>query len=230
VSEVRLILLGSPGAGKGTQAKYITKEFGIPQISTGDMLRDEVRAGTPLGLKVKQTMDSGSLVPDDVMIELVKKRIKEADAKNGFLLDGFPRTLNQAEALRQEGVPINAVVEINVDDDEIVRRLSGRRVHLPSGRIYHAEWHPPKIENIDDITGEPLVLRDDDKEETVRKRLNIYHDQTKPLIKYYQEWAKNGGPRYIVVDGVGSVTEIRDQIFKQLDSDQDEQKPISITA
>jgi adenylate kinase len=216
---MRIILLGGPGAGKGTQANYIKERYGIPQISTGDMLRAAVKAGTPLGIEAKKVMDAGGLVSDEIILGLVKERIAEDDCRNGFLFDGFPRTLAQAEALREQGVDIDAVVEIDVDDDEIIRRMSGRRVHPDSGRTYHVVFNPPKVEGKDDVTGEPLVQRDDDKEETVRKRLQVYHDQTEPLIGYYSKWAEQGGagaPRYIRVSGVGKVEEIRDAIFSAL--------------
>ncbi|HHO69602.1 MAG TPA: adenylate kinase [Gammaproteobacteria bacterium] len=217
---MRIILLGGPGAGKGTQAKFISERYGIPQISTGDMLRAAVKAGTPLGKEAKKIMDAGGLVSDDIILGLVKERIKQPDCANGFLFDGFPRTLRQAEALREEGIDIDAVVEIDVDDEEIIRRMSGRRVHPASGRTYHVVFNPPKEEGKDDVTGEPLVQRDDDKEETVRERLRVYHEQTEPLIEYYSKWAGQGGkgaPRYIRVPGVGKVEEIRDAIFRALD-------------
>jgi adenylate kinase len=217
---MRLILLGGPGAGKGTQANYIKERYGIPQISTGDMLRAAVKAGSELGKEAKKFMDSGGLVPDEVIIGLVKERIKEADCQNGFLFDGFPRTIPQADAMKAAGVPIDAVVEIDVPDEEIIRRMSGRRVHLASGRTYHVVFNPPKVEGKDDVTGEPLIQRDDDKEETVRKRLKVYHDQTEPLVAYYKDWAasgKAGAPRHIRIEGVGKVDEIRDRIFKALD-------------
>ncbi len=218
---MRIILLGGPGAGKGTQAKFISERYGIPQISTGDMLRAAVKAGTPLGQEAKKIMDAGGLVSDDIILGLVKERIKEPDCANGFLFDGFPRTLRQAEALREEGIDIDAVVEIDVDDEEIIRRMSGRRVHPGSGRTYHVVFNPPKEEGRDDVTGEPLVQRDDDREETVRERLRVYHEQTEPLIEYYSKWAEQGGkgaPRYIRVPGVGKVEEIRDAIFRALDA------------
>lgn len=217
---MRLILLGGPGAGKGTQANYIKERYGIPQISTGDMLRAAVKAGSELGKEAKKFMDSGGLVPDEVIIGLVKERIKEPDCQKGFLFDGFPRTIPQADAMKAAGVPIDAVVEIDVPDEEIIRRMSGRRVHLASGRTYHIVFNPPKVEGKDDVTGEPLIQRDDDKEETVRKRLKVYHDQTEPLVAYYKDWAasgKAGAPRHIRIEGVGKVDEIRDQIFKALD-------------
>ena len=216
---MRLILLGGPGAGKGTQAGFITKKFGIPQISTGDMLRAAVKAGTSLGLEAKKYMDSGGLVPDDVIIGLVKERIKESDCEKGFLFDGFPRTIPQAEAMKDAGVNIDYVVEIAVPDEEIVKRMSGRRCHLASGRTYHIIFNPPKVEGKDDVTGEPLVQRDDDKEETVRKRLEVYHAQTEPLVDFYKKWEESGdssAPKYLKIDGVGSVNEITEQIFKGL--------------
>lgn len=217
---MRVILLGGPGAGKGTQAGYITERYNIPQISTGDMLRAAVAAGTPLGVEAKKVMDAGGLVSDDIILGLVKERTAQDDCANGFLFDGFPRTLAQADALKEQGVNIDAVVEIDVDDEEIVKRMSGRRAHLASGRTYHVVFNPPKQEGIDDVTGEPLVQRDDDKEETVRNRLAVYHDQTAPLIGYYTEWSESGedaAPKYIKIAGVGSVESIRDQIFAGLD-------------
>jgi adenylate kinase len=217
---MRLILLGGPGAGKGTQANYIKDRYQIPQISTGDMLRAAVKAGTELGREAKGYMDAGKLVPDGVIIGLVKERIKESDCENGFLFDGFPRTIPQADAMKEAGVPIDAVVDIDVPDDEIIKRMSGRRAHLASGRTYHIVFNPPKVAGKDDVTGEPLVQRDDDKEETVRKRLEVYHDQTEPLIGYYQKWERSrepGAPKYIKIQGVGGVDQIRDQIFASLD-------------
>ncbi len=218
---MRLILLGGPGAGKGTQANYIKENYQIPQISTGDMLRAAVKAGTELGLKAKGYMDAGGLVPDDVIIGLVKERIKEPDCEKGFLFDGFPRTIPQADAMKEAWVAIDAVVDINVPDDEIIKRMSGRRAHLASGRTYHIIYNPPKEEGLDDVTGEPLVQRDDDKEETVRKRLEVYHEQTEPLIDYYKNWessGESGAPKYIRIEGVGKVEEIRDQVFSALDN------------
>lgn len=217
---MRLILLGGPGAGKGTQAKFISDHYEIPQISTGDMLRAAVEAGTGLGLKAKTIMDAGALVSDDIIVGLVRERIAQPDCENGFLFDGFPRTIPQAEALRASGVVLQFVVEIAVDEEEIIRRMSGRRVHPASGRSYHVEFNPPQTPGRDDITGEPLVQRDDDKEETVRKRLEVYHAQTKPLVKYYSDWEKSGdaaAPRYVRVDGVGSVEQVRDRIFAELE-------------
>ena len=217
---MRLILLGGPGAGKGTQANYIKEQYQIPQISTGDMLRAAVKAGSDLGLKAKEYMDSGGLVPDDVIIGLVKERIEQPDCAKGFLFDGFPRTIPQADAMKEAGVPIDAVVDIDVPDAEIIKRMSGRRVHLASGRTYHLVFNPPKVEGKDDETGEPLIQRDDDQEETVRKRLQVYHDQTEPLIDYYKGWqsaGEAGAPNYIRIEGVGKVDEIRQQIFDALD-------------
>ena len=216
---MRVILLGGPGAGKGTQAAFIKEKYNIPQISTGDMLRAAVKAGTPLGLEAKKVMDAGGLVSDDIILGLVKERIQEPDCVNGFLFDGFPRTIPQADALKTQGVDIDAVVEIAVDDNEIIRRMSGRRVHLNSGRTYHVVFNPPKVEGKDDETGEDLIQRDDDKEETVRKRLEVYHAQTAPLIQYYSEWAGTGeanAPRYVRIEGIGSVDAIRDKIFAAL--------------
>jgi adenylate kinase len=218
--QMRLILLGGPGAGKGTQANLVKEKFQIPQISTGDMLRAALKAGTELGLKAKGYMDSGGLVPDDVIIGLVKERIQEADCENGFLFDGFPRTIPQADAMKEAGVAIDAVVDIDVPDGEIIKRMSGRRVHLSSGRTYHVMFNPPKVEGKDDVTGEDLIQRDDDQEETVRKRLDVYHAQTEPLINYYKSWESSGeagAPHYIRIEGVGKVDEIRDQIFAALE-------------
>lgn len=217
---MRVILLGAPGAGKGTQAQFITEKYDVPQISTGDMLRAAVKAGSPLGLKVKEVMASGGLVSDETIIQLIEERVKDEDCANGFLFDGFPRTIPQAEALKKQGIVIDAVVEIAVEDEEIVSRLSGRRVHEASGRIYHVKYNPPATEGKDDITGDALVQREDDKEETVRKRLDVYHSQTAPLIEYYSEWASAGedlAPKYVRVEGVGEMSEIRDQIVKGLD-------------
>jgi adenylate kinase len=213
---MRLILLGAPGAGKGTQAQFITEKFGIPQISTGDMLRAAVKAQTELGIKAKAVMDSGGLVSDDIIIGLVKERIAQDDCGNGFLFDGFPRTIPQAEAMVDAGVTIDHVVEIAVADDEIVARLSGRRVHPGSGRIYHVQHNPPQREGVDDETGEPLVQRDDDQEDTVRKRLEVYHSQTSPLIDFYQSMGGDDAPAYHCVEGVGSVNDIRDKVFVAL--------------
>lgn len=216
---MRLILLGAPGAGKGTQAAYITQKYSIPQISTGDMLRAAVKAGTRMGLEAKRFMDAGALVPDEVIIGLVKDRIQQPDCARGFLFDGFPRTIPQAEAMRQADVGLDYVVEVDVDDGEIVKRLSGRRVHPGSGRTYHIQFNPPKVPGKDDVTGEDLIQRDDDKEDTVQKRLQVYHSQTKPLVEYYSSWAAKGDPRapqYRKVAGTGSVDQIRDRIFAAL--------------
>ncbi len=216
---MRLILLGAPGAGKGTQANLIKEKFNIPQISTGDMLRAAVKAGTTLGVAAKKVMDEGKLVSDEIIIDLVKERIKNADCANGFLFDGFPRTIPQAQAMKDAGIPIDYVVEIDVDDSEIVKRMSGRRVHLASGRTYHVVFNPPKVEGRDDVTGEDLIQRPDDAEETVLKRLTVYHEQTKPLVDYYTDWQKTGdakAPKVVHVPGIGSVDAIRDAIFKAL--------------
>ena len=216
---MKLILLGAPGAGKGTQANFIKEKFGIPQISTGDMLRAAVKAGTPLGLEAKKIMDAGGLVSDEIIIGLVKDRIAQPDCANGFLFDGFPRTLPQADAMQAAGVTIDYVVEIDVPDSEIVERMSGRRVHVASGRTYHVKFNPPKVEGVDDETGEALIQRDDDKEETVKKRLDVYHAQTEPLVAYYSEWAANGepnAPQYRKIHGLGKVEEIRDRAFDAL--------------
>lgn len=216
---MRLILLGAPGAGKGTQAAFIIEKFGIPQISTGDMLRAAIKAGAPLGLAAKKFMDAGALVPDDVIIGLVKERIKQPDAAKGFLFDGFPRTIPQADAMKSGGVVLDHVVEVDVDDAEIVKRLSGRRVHPASGRTYHLIFNPPKTAGKDDVTGEELVQRADDTEATVKKRLEVYHSQTKPLVAYYSNWAKSGvpgAPKYEKVAGVGSMESIRDRIIAAL--------------
>jgi adenylate kinase len=208
-----IILLGAPGAGKGTQASFITRELNIPQISTGDMLRSAIAAGSELGLKAKEVMDKGQLVSDDIVIGLVKERLKAPDCKNGYLFDGFPRTIAQAESLKESGVKINFVIEINVPFAEIVTRLSGRRVHVASGRTYHVVYNPPKIMQKDDFTGEPLIQRDDDKEETIRKRLDVYAKQTAPLINYY---AKEMNVEYIKIDGTQDVDVVRQQIFDKL--------------
>ncbi|MDO8347831.1 MAG: adenylate kinase [Rugosibacter sp.] len=216
---MRLILLGPPGAGKGTQAGFICEKFSIPQISTGDMLRAAVKAGTPLGIEAKKIMDAGGLVSDDIIIGLVKERLKQADCANGYLLDGFPRTIPQAEAMKTAGVPIDHILEIDVADDEIIARMSGRRVHPGSGRTYHVKFNPPKVAGIDDVTGEPLIQRDDDKEETVKKRLEIYRAQTLPLVNYYQTWEAGGdaaAPKYDRVEGVGSVDSITAKVFAAL--------------
>ena len=215
---MRIILLGAPGAGKGTQAQILKDKFNIPQISTGDMLRAAIKANTKLGLEAKQFMDSGALVPDQLIIELVKERIQNEDCKQGFLLDGFPRTIPQAEAMKQASISIDIVIEIDVPDNVIVERLSGRRTHLASGRIYHIQNNPPKIQDKDDITGEPLVQRDDDKKETILKRLDVYHSQTQPLVDYYSNWAasENKGLRYIKINGLGDVKDIQKTIFDQI--------------
>lgn len=217
---MRIILLGPPGAGKGTQAQLISKEFGIPQISTGDMLRAAIKEGTELGKLAKSVMDAGQLVSDDLIIDLVKDRISQPDCANGCIFDGFPRTIAQAEALSAAGVDIDYVIEISVPDDEIVSRMSGRRVHLASGRTYHVVYNPPKVEGIDDVTGEPLVQRDDDKEEVVRDRLSVYHAQTAALIDYYQQVAQSGenAPEYHNFDGTKPIDTVRDEIFAVLKS------------
>ena len=215
---MRLILLGPPGAGKGTQAAFITQHFGIPQISTGDMLRAAVKAGTPLGIEAKKIMDAGGLVSDDLIIGLVKDRLKQADCNNGYLFDGFPRTIPQADALKQANVALDFVVEIAVPEQDIIERMSGRRVHPASGRSYHILFNPPKVAERDDQTGEPLVQRDDDKEETVRHRLTVYQNQTRPLVDYYSSWAaeQSSAPKYRKVQGVGSVEDIKNKIFQAL--------------
>jgi len=216
---MRIILLGMPGAGKGTQAQFLIEKFRIPQISTGDMLRAAVKTGTPLGLEAKQYMNKGELVPDGIVIELVRQRVREPDCASGFIIDGFPRNIPQAEALRRAGVDIDCVLEIAVDDEEILRRLSGRRVHPASGRTYHMIFNPPRVPGKDDATGEDLVQRPDDQEETVRNRIATYHAQTKPLIEYYSRWAQSGdarAPRYARVSGEGPVEQIRDRMFAAL--------------
>lgn len=217
---MRLILLGPPGAGKGTQSAYLTAHFGIPQISTGDMLRAAVKAGTPLGLAAKKVMDSGALVSDEIIIGLVKERLKQPDCARGYLFDGFPRTIPQAEAMRDAGVPIDYVLEIDVPAEDIISRMSGRRVHLASGRTYHVKFNPPKAEGKDDVTGEPLVQRDDDREETVRKRLEVYQSQTRPLVEFYGKWAAAGqpagAPRYRRISGLGTVDAIKEQAIAAL--------------
>ncbi len=212
---MHIILLGSPGSGKGTQAQFITEKYGIPQISTGDMLRAAVREGTPLGIEAKKVMDTGGLVSDSIILGLIKERITQADCVNGFLLDGFPRTIAQAEGLDAMGVIIDTVIEIAVADEEIVKRIAGRRVHLQSGRTYHIQFNPPKVDNVDDLTGEALIQRDDDKEETVRKRLRVYHEQTKPLVGYYS--AVGGAVKFASITGVGNVTDITQKVFAILD-------------
>ena len=216
---MKLLLLGAPGAGKGTQANYLKEKFGIPQISTGDMLRAAVAAGTPLGLEAKAIMDAGGLVRDDIIIGLVKERIAQPDCANGFLFDGFPRTIPQAEAMKEAGVFLDYVVEIDVPDEEVLKRMTGRRVHPASGRSYHVVFNPPKTAGLDDVTGEPLIQRDDDREETVKKRLEVYHAQTEALVGYYSDWAaagQAGAPRYVRIAGVGSVEGIRDAVFAAL--------------
>jgi adenylate kinase len=216
---MRLILLGGPGAGKGTQAGFITQRYRIPQISTGDMLRAAIKAGTPLGLAAKQVMDRGELVSDDIIIGLVKDRIEGDDCRNGFLFDGFPRTIPQADAMKNAGVPLDHVVEVAVPDDVIVDRMSGRWCHLPSGRTYHVKFNPPKVAGRDDVTGEALTQRKDDEEATVRKRLDVYHQQTEPLVEYYSKWAASrdaSAPEYHRIDGLGKVEEVRDRIFAAL--------------
>ncbi len=216
---MKLILLGAPGAGKGTQATFICRKFGIPQISTGDMLRAAVKAGSPLGVAAKKVMDSGALVSDDIIIGLVKERIAQPDCANGFLFDGFPRTIPQAEAMRTAGVQLDVVLEIDVPDASIIERMSGRRAHLASGRTYHIKFNPPKVADRDDVTGEPLVQREDDREETVRKRLQIYQDQTRPLVAYYAQWASSGAPgapRYEKISGTGSVDDITQRAMAAL--------------
>lgn len=214
---MRVILLGGPGAGKGTQANYIKERYQIPQISTGDMLRAHVKAGTELGVAAKKIMDQGGLVSDDIIMGMVKERIKQDDCKNGYLFDGFPRTIPQAQALKDSGVQIDAVVEIDVPDEEIIKRMSGRRVHLASGRTYHVVFNPPKVAGKDDATGEDLIQRDDDKEETVKARLKVYHDQTEPLVAFYGKEAAQGVCKYVKINGVGSVDDIKSQIFTGLD-------------
>ncbi len=216
---MRLILLGAPGAGKGTQAGFIKDKFNIPQISTGDMLRAAVKEGTPLGLAAKKIMDEGGLVSDDIIIGLVKDRLKQPDCANGYLFDGFPRTIPQADAMKEAGVAIDYVLEIDVPDSAIIERMSGRRVHPASGRTYHVKFNPPKTEGKDDVTGEELIQRDDDKEETVKKRLSVYHDQTEVLVDYYNKWAASGqpgAPKYRKIAGVGPVEQIRDSAFAAL--------------
>ena len=217
---MRIILLGAPGAGKGTQAQYLCDKYSIPQISTGDMLRAAVKAGTPLGIEAKKVMDAGGLISDEIIIGLVKDRITEADCANGALFDGFPRTIPQADAMKEAGVAIDAVVEIDVADEEIIKRMAGRRVHPGSGRTYHVVFNPPATEGKDDVTGEDLIQRADDAEETVRQRLDIYHEQTAPLITYYKGWAEESpadAPKYKYIPGVGSVEDIRDAVFSSLE-------------
>jgi adenylate kinase len=216
---MRLILLGAPGAGKGTQANFIKEKYNIPQISTGDMLRAAIKAGTEMGLAAKKVMDAGQLVSDDIIIGLVKERLKESDCANGYLFDGFPRTVAQADAMKDSGVKIDYVLEIDVPDEMIVERMTGRRTHQPSGRVYHVKFNPPKAEGLDDLTGEPLVQRDDDQEETVKKRLAVYHNQTEVLLGYYNKWAQSGlpgAPKYRKITGVGPVEQVRDAAFAAL--------------
>lgn len=218
---MRLILLGPPGAGKGTQAAFITEKFGIPQISTGDMLRAAVKAQTPLGLEAKKIMDSGGLVSDDIIIGLVQDRLKQADCKDGYLFDGFPRTIPQADALKDARIPLDFVVEIVVPEENIIERMSGRRVHPASGRSYHTKFNPPRTPDKDDVTGEQLVQRDDDREETVKHRLSVYRDQTRPLVDYYSSWAESGAPdapAYRQLSGLGSVDEIKERVFQALEA------------
>ena len=216
---MRLILLGPPGAGKGTQANFIKEKFGIPQISTGDMLRTAVKAGTHLGLAAKRVMDAGALVSDDIIIGLVKDRLTQPDCGSGYLFDGFPRTIPQADAMKAADVGIDFVLEIDVPDSEIVQRMSGRRVHMASGRTYHLKFNPPRIPGLDDVSGEPLIQRDDDREETVQKRLAVYHQQTRALVDYYSKWSGNGAasaPKYRRIDGLGAVDAVRERAFSAL--------------
>ena len=216
---MRLILLGGPGAGKGTQAGFLARHFEIPQISTGDMLRAAVKADSPLGQEAKKVMDAGGLVSDGIIMGLIKQRLREPDCENGYLFDGFPRTIAQAEAMKDGDIGVDYVVEIAVPDDEIIRRMSGRRVHLASGRTYHLVFNPPKTPGVDDVTGEPLIQRDDDKEETVKKRLRVYHQQTAPLVEYYSRWGRSGepgAPAYVRVDGVGDVEDIKQRILASM--------------
>ncbi|MFZ4761063.1 MAG: adenylate kinase [Burkholderiaceae bacterium] len=216
---MRLILLGPPGAGKGTQAAFIKEKFAIPQISTGDMLRAAVKAGTPLGVAAKKVMDSGALVSDDIIIGLVKERLTQPDCASGYLFDGFPRTLPQADAMKAAQVALDFVLEIDVPDSDIIERMSGRRVHVASGRTYHVKFNPPKVAGVDDVTGEPLIQRDDDSEATVRTRLEVYHSQTRPLVEYYSKWAGTGdamAPRYRKISGIGSVDTIHERAFAAL--------------
>ena len=218
---MRIILLGAPGAGKGTQANFITERLVIPQISTGDMLRAAVRAETPLGLDVKKIMATGALVSDDIILQLVKGRIQKDDCANGYLFDGFPRTIGQAKGMENAGIGIDYVIEIDVSDDEIIERLSGRRIHPASGRTYHVVFNPPRIEGQDDVTGEPLIQRNDDRLETVKKRLQVYHDQTEPLVVYYKKWAVSGAneaPKHVRISGSGGIEQVRERIFAVLDN------------
>lgn len=217
---MRVVLLGGPGAGKGTQASFVAGRYGIPQISTGDMLRAAIRSGSELGVGAKALMDTGRLVPDEIIVALVEKRITASDCANGFLLDGFPRTIPQAEAMRARHVCIDAVVEITVPDDSIIERMSGRRVHPGSGRTYHVRLNPPATEGIDDVTGESLIQRDDDRESTVRHRIEIYHEQTAPLIEFYRQWEKDdpgSAPRVSRIDGLGTLEQVRERVFEALD-------------
>jgi adenylate kinase len=213
---MRIILLGAPGAGKGTQAQFLMDRYGIPQISTGDMLRAAIKAGTALGLQAKAVMDAGQLVSDELIINLVKERITQADCKNGFLLDGFPRTIPQADAMKEAGIAVDYVLEFDVPDEEIVKRMSGRRVHSGSGRVYHVIYNPPKVEGKDDVTGDDLAIRPDDEETTVRKRLDIYHQQTEPLVSYYKQEAAAGATRYVKVNGTQAVAAISAELEKHL--------------
>jgi adenylate kinase len=216
---MRLILLGAPGAGKGTQATFICQRFGIPQISTGDMLRAAVKAGSPMGLAAKKVMDAGALVSDDIIIGLVKERLAQPDCAKGFLFDGFPRTIPQADAMKAAGVKLDMVLEIDVPEEAIIERMSGRRVHMASGRSYHVKYNPPKTPNVDDVSGEPLIQRDDDKEDTVRKRLQVYQNQTRPLVDYYGQWASAGdaaAPRYARISGTGTVDQITSRVMAAL--------------
>ncbi|HEX8610016.1 MAG TPA: adenylate kinase [Telluria sp.] len=216
---MRLILLGAPGAGKGTQANFIKEKYNIPQISTGDMLRAAIKAGTELGIAAKKVMDAGGLVSDDIMIGLVKNRLKESDCQNGYLFDGFPRTIAQADAMKDAGIDVDYVLEINVPDEFIVERMSGRRTHPGSGRVYHIKNNPPKVDNVDDITGEALIQRDDDKEDIVKQRLSVYHNQTEVLLGYYNQWAQSGlpgAPKYRRISGIGPVEQIREAAFAAL--------------
>lgn len=213
---MKIILLGPPGAGKGTQAQILKEKFNIPQISTGEILRAEIKAQTVLGIKLKSIVDSGALVPDDIILEIVQKKISSPECKNGYLFDGFPRTIPQAEALKKAGIKIDYVIEIDVPDLEIIKRMSGRRVHLASGRTYHLSFNPPKKEGLDDLTSEPLVQREDDKEETVKKRLSVYHEQTSPLVNFYTEYSKSGqkeSPNYIKLSGLGEISEINKKLL-----------------
>lgn len=217
---MRLILLGAPGAGKGTQANFIKEKFNIPQISTGDMLRAAIKAGTELGLAAKKVMDAGGLVSDDIMIGLVKDRLKDCDCERGYLFDGFPRTIAQADAMKDAGINVDYVLEIAVPDESIIERMDGRRSHPASGRVYHTKFNPPKVEGVDDVTGEPLIQRDDDKAETVKKRLDVYHNQTEVLLGYYNNWAQSGtpgAPKYRKISGVGPVEQVRDAAFAALE-------------